>query len=213
MSGQGLRLFVEAVLSMFVIINPIGNLPLLLGMTADLPAGERRRVLQLAGVVALGIIWGFAFGGAFLMLHVFHIGLPEFTFGGGLMLVVIGIRNIVLRPQYQAPAPAGVTPARLADEEMTLAVSPIAFPLLAGPGSIVTVMLIVNRSGVVFGALASAAAFVLILAVLRWGDVLLRVLGRVGALALGRVLQILIVSIGVHFIFQAVRDAFLAPKP
>lgn len=204
-----MREFAQAVVSIFAIVNPVGNLPIFAGLAGEVPNRERLKVFRLAGIVAFCIISAFAVAGKYVMRDVFNIDIQEFTFGGGLLLVVIGIHNMVVHTAKVAPAAASHTAsAAIEEEEITLAVSPIAFPLLVGPGSIVTVMLIVDRHGSVYGVAASAMAFIFVMAVLHWSDLLLKLMGRVGAFATGRVMQIFIVAIGVHFIFTSLTQAF-----
>jgi multiple antibiotic resistance protein len=204
-----IRGFTQAVVSIFAIVNPVGNLPLLAGLAEDVPDRERRKIFRLAGVVAFCILSAFAVAGKFIMHDVFHITIPEFTFGGGLLLVVIGIHNIMAHAGRRGPATTGQPPGGNQEAEVTtLAVSPIAFPLLVGPGAIVTVMLLVERHGSLYGVGASAVAFLFVMAVLHWSDLLLRIMGRVGTVAIGRVLQIFIIAIGVHFIFTAITQTF-----
>ncbi|MEN6376304.1 MAG: MarC family protein [Smithella sp.] len=200
--------FAQAVVSIFVIVNPLGNLPLFAGLAEEVPDHEKRRVFHLAGLVAFCIISAFAVVGKYVMRDVFHITIAEFTFGGGLLLVVIGIYNIMAQSRRPAHAVDDQDPAAVSEREITLAVSPIAFPLLVGPGSIVTVMLIVDRHGSLYGVATSAVAFIFVMVVLHWSDILLKLMGRVGAVAIGRVLQIFIVAMGVHFIFAALMQAF-----
>jgi multiple antibiotic resistance protein len=200
--------FAQAVVSIFVIVNPLGNLPLFAGLAEEVPDREKRRIFHLAGLVAFCIISAFAVIGKYAMRDVFHIDISEFTFGGGLLQVVIGIYNIMAQTRRPARSSDARDPAAAADHEITLAVSPIAFPLLVGPGSIVTVMLIVDRHGSFYGVAASAIAFIFVMAVLHWSDKLLKLMGRVGTVAIGRVLQIFIVAMGVHFIFSALKQAF-----
>ncbi|OPY88904.1 MAG: hypothetical protein A4E71_00167 [Smithella sp. PtaU1.Bin162] len=200
--------FAEAVLSIFVIVNPLGNLPLFAGLAEEVPDNEKRRVFHLAGLVAFCIISAFAVVGKYVMRDVFHISIAEFTFGGGLLLVVIGVYNIMARTRQTPHAADAGGSGTVSEREITLAVTPIAFPLLVGPGSIVTVMLIVDQHGSLYGVATSAVAFVFVMAVLHWSDRLLRLMGKVGAVAIGRVLQIFIVAMGVHFIFAALTQAF-----
>lgn len=207
MSLLDIASFAEAVVSIFVIVNPLGNLPLFAGLAEEVPDREKRRVFHLAGLVAFCIISIFAVVGKYIMRDVFHITIAEFTFGGGLLLVVIGIYNIMSKSRRHAHIDTQNS-AAMYEQEITLAVSPIAFPLLVGPGSIVTVMLIVEHQGSIYGVAASAVAFIFVMAVLYWSDRLLKLMGKVGAVAIGRVLQIFIVAMGVHFIFAALSQAF-----
>ncbi len=206
----GFREFAQAIVSIFVIVNPVGNLPLLVCLAGDVPDRQRRKILHLGGLVAFCIISAFAVVGKYVMRDVFHIDILEFTFGGGLLLVVIGIHNMVVGSGRPAPSATDLDAKCMEEQAITLAVSPIAFPLLVGPGSIVTVMLIVDRHGSLYGVAASAVSFIFVMAVLHWSDRLLNLMGRVGAVAIGKVFQIFIVAIGVHFIFSAVIQAFPA---
>jgi multiple antibiotic resistance protein len=88
--------------------------------------------------------------------------------------------------------------------------SPIASPLLVGPGTIVTVMLLVQQHGTVYGIGACLTAFALVMLILHYADVLYKIMGQVVALAVGRIMQIFIVAIGVNFLFRAIRQAFPA---
>ena len=202
--------FMGAVVSIFAIINPVGNLPILAGLTEGAATHERRRVFRLAGGVSLGILCGMTVLGNFLMHIVFHISLDEFSFAGGLLLVAVGVFNMlqgIHRHDRKSFTGAPNSPERL-DEEITLAVTPIAFPLLVGPGSIVTVLLIANSNNVLYALAASVGAFVFVMLVLNWSHQLLRWMGRVLVLAIGRVMQIFIIAIGIHFMFNALGRIF-----
>ena len=202
-----LRTFAEAAISIFAIVNPIGNIPSLLGMTEGLQVGQRRKVFRLAGIVSLGILLVMSLAGKFLLEHAFHVSLPAFTLAGGLLLIVVGIRAIVSQRSPQTP---GERDDLAADEEYTtmLAVSPIACPLLVGPGTIVTQMLIINRHGILFGLGASLTAFVFVILIINYSCLLYRLMGRAGALAAGRIMYIFVTAIGVQFVFNALSEAF-----
>ena len=200
------RVFGEAVISIFAIVNPIGGLPLFVALTEDTPAPDRRRLLRLAGVTALAIIGAMAVAGQFLMDDVFQVGMEEFAFGGGLLLVVIGIQRILKDPSAREAPLADAKARRLL--EVRMAVSPIATPLLVGPGSIVNVMLVVSRHGRLFALAACLVAFVFVILILNYAHVVYRLMGRVVAMAIGRVMEIFIVAIGVKFCFEAVLKVF-----
>ncbi len=196
------RLFGEAAISIFAIVNPVGNLPIFLGLTEAATTQERRRVFRLAGLSALIIICVMALAGQFLLSVIFHIRIEEFMFGGGLLLVVSGIRGILISPSRYSPAMMSNEDRMF--EQLGLAVSPIASPLLAGPGSIVTVMLIVNQHGRLFALAACLAAFAFVVLILNYAHIFIRLIGRLGTIAVGRIMQIFIVAIGVKFCFQAI---------
>jgi multiple antibiotic resistance protein len=205
---ETLRAFGEAVLSIFAIVNPIGGMPTFIALTEDSTQQERRRMFRLAGLTALAIISVMALFGRFLMEHVFQIDINQFAFAGGLLLVVIGIRGVMVSSNHRRAAEHDETDRRLA--QLRLAVTPIASPLLVGPGSIVNVMLIDSHYGHLFSLGACIVAFIGVIVILNYAHVLYNLMGRIGALAVGRVMQIFIVAIGVKFCFLALAKIFPA---
>ena len=208
MDYEAFRAFGEAVLSIFAVVNPIGGLPMFIALTEDTTAPERRKVFRLAGVTALVMISLMALFGRFLLQFVFQIDINQFAFAGGLLLVVIGIHGVVFSPNQQKQVVTDDAQRHLA--QIRLAVSPIASPLLVGPGSIVNAMLIDNQHGQLFALAACVTAFVGVILILNYAHILYAVMGRVGALALGRMMQIFIVAIGVKFCFSALVKVFPA---
>jgi multiple antibiotic resistance protein len=198
------RMFLEAVISIFAIVNPVGNLPIFLGLTEDLTSQQRQRLFDLAGLAALATTCVFAILGKFLLEGVFHIAVSEFMFGGGLILIVVGIRGITGMGGQRHGAIAKIPES----EQIRIAISPIASPLLVGPGTIVTVMLLVQQHGVFYGIGACLTAFALVMLILHYADFLYKIMGQVVALAVGRIMQIFIVAIGVNFLFRAIKQAF-----
>jgi multiple antibiotic resistance protein len=205
------RLFSQAVVSIFAIVNPIGNLPIFLGLTEDLDNHRRKHVLRMASATALLILCVMAVAGNFLLDKVFHIDLYEFAFGGGLLLVVVGVRYLLSKPMaHSGRAIVTENPEVAETDQIALAVSPIACPLLVGPGSIVTVMLIVSDHaahgiafGMLYGVAASLVAFLFVGMILNYANLAFRIMGPAVTIAVGRVMQIFIVAIGVHFIFSS----------
>jgi multiple antibiotic resistance protein len=203
-----LRSFGEAALSIFAIVNPIGGLPTFIALTEDATAQERRRVFRLAGLTSLVMICVMALFGRFLLHDVFQIDIHQFAFAGGLLLVVIGIRGVLVTPEHRKNLAVDENERHMA--QVRLAVTPIASPLLVGPGSIVNVMLIDNQYGRLFALGACVAAFVGVILILNYAHVLYRLMGRIGALAVGRMMQIFIVAIGIKFCFGALAKVFPA---
>ena len=206
LDGESWRAFGEAALSIFAIVNPIGGLPTLIALTEDTSASERRHVFRLAGLAALVMICSMALFGRILLQYVFQIEMPQFAFAGGLLLVIIGIRGVVLSPDRPGSTIADEDERRLA--QVRLAVSPIASPLLVGPGSIVNVMLVDSAHGRVFALGACIVAFAGVILILNYAHVLYRLMGRIGSLAVGRMMQIFIIAIGIKFCFTALATVF-----
>ncbi len=203
-SSWDVETFIRAVISIFAIVNPVGNLPIFLGLTENAGPAERRRVFRLASIVALCIIVAMALGGKYLLHDVFNITFDEFRIGGGMLLIAIALVRILSRSDKRMP----LAPQQAVQEQTRIAVSPIASPLLVGPGSIITVMLIANNQGVLYALAASAVCFVLVALILHYAELAFRIMGPVGSMALGRVMDIFIMAIGVHFIVQSLLVVF-----
>jgi multiple antibiotic resistance protein len=211
MIWEEVRKFAEAAISVFAIVNPIGSLPLLIGLTEGVTDAQRKRLVRIAGVAALAIVCAVAVAGDFLLKNVFGLEIDQFTLGGGLLLVVFGIRNILGGPRTDGPEEG----LHAEHSRVVMAVSPIACPMLVGPGTIVTVMLIARQHHVVYALGACLAAFVFVTLILNYSHVLFRLMGPIVTLAVGRILQIFIVAIGTKFVVRSLWALFpvLAQKP
>ncbi len=193
-------------MAIFAIVNPIGSLPFLVALTQGTNPHQRKRLIRIAGVTALAIVCVIAVAGNFLLTHMFQVKIPEFAFGGGLLLIVVGIKSILEEPTQEEVKPS----AELDNRRIVMAVSPIACPLLVGPGTIVTTLLIASGHGVLYALAACLTAFVFVILILNYSHVLFKVMGPVITLAVGRIMDIFIVAIGVQFLFNALRDVFPA---
>lgn len=204
-----IQTFFSAVIGIFAIVNPIGGLPVFVGLTEHIETEERRRMFRLAGVTALIIVSVMAVAGQVLLRNVFHISIDQFRFGGGLLLVVVGMRSILSASDIKPVATLADTDAEARRrEQVKLAVSPMAIPFLVGPGTIVTVMLTSDEQGKLFALAACLVTFALVILILNYAHIVYRLMGRVGSLAISRVLQIFIVAIGVKFCMTSLANMF-----
>jgi multiple antibiotic resistance protein len=129
------KFFWEVFVTLFVIIDPPGTVPLFLGLTRDRSARERNRLAWQATVVAIGIVVVFAlFGRA--ILDYLGVSLPALEGAGGLLLLLVALE--LLTGKSAPPSPADL-------ERVNVAFVPLGTPLLAGPGAIAATMLFVQR--------------------------------------------------------------------
>lgn len=187
--------------ALFIIIDAVGLLPIFAALLGGLSAPERRSAVNVGVVVAIIILILFATAGR-PVLSLFGVGLPELMIAGGVMLLIIGLDEIF-----------GFM-AHLKTYHESVGIVPLACPLLAGPGSIVTTMLIIQRNpfpanfGIAFAsiALAMGASWL----ILYHTDPLMRILGARGTLILGKLMGILVTAIATHFMLQGVTDFWMA---
>lgn len=191
------QLFGEAFVTLFVIMDPPGTVPIFLALTGTKRARERKHAAWTAVGVSAGVITAFAlFGQA--ILDYLGISLPALQTAGGLLLLLVALQ--LLTGELDDPeASAGGN----------VAMVPLGTPLLAGPGAIVATMVFVQRADVVEDYLSVAAAIVavhlLLWVSMRFSVVILRVLRESGILLVTRISGLLLAAIAVQLVADAVR--------
>jgi multiple antibiotic resistance protein len=190
------KLFGEAFVTLLVIVDPPGMVPIFIALTGAMPARERRRAAWQAVALALGVIVVFAVAGQ-TILDYLHVDLPALQAAGGLLLMLIALELLTGRAEEatrQATA--------------NVALVPLGTPLLAGPGAIVATMLFVQESdGVADYAWVAAAIVAVMLVVwltLRFSGLLVRVLRPGGIEVVTRIAGLLLAAIAVQLIADAV---------
>ena len=192
------KFFWEVFVTLLVITDPPGIVPVFIAMTADHSATERKRLAWQAAVVALGVIVVFAVFGRQILAYL-GVQLPSLQAAGGLLLLLVALELLTGKAD----------PAELERAKANVAFVPLGTPLLAGPGAIVATMLFVQRIGSVGGAVAFGAAIVAVVAALwlamRFSGVILRLLRGSGVELLTRIAGLLLSAIAVQLIVDAVR--------
>jgi multiple antibiotic resistance protein len=194
MNGQ---LFGEAFVTLFVIMDPPGTVPIFLALTGAQRSAEPRRAAWVAVAVALGVIVAFALFGQ-VILDYLGISLPSLQTAGGLLLLLVALQLLTGELDDPAQPASG-----------NVAMVPLGTPLLAGPGAIVATMVFVQRSDEAADYLAVAAAIVavhlLLWIFMRYSVVILRILRESGILLLTRIAGLLLAAIAVQLVADAVR--------
>jgi len=201
-------LFTEVFVTLFVIMDPPGTVPVFLGLTSAMGAKQRNRAARQAILVAFGVIVVFALFGQQL-LHYMGISLPALQASGGLLLLLVAME--LLTGKMEEPAPSG-------NKGVNVALVPLGTPLLAGPGAIVATMVFVQQTrasdtGGVPQLVAIAVAIVLVHLCLylsmRFANVIQRVLKDSGVTLVTRISGLLLAAIAVQQIATAVTDFVL----
>jgi multiple antibiotic resistance protein len=191
------RLFGEVFVTLTVIMDPLGTVPIFLGLTAGRPAAARRRLAWQAVLVAGLVIAAFALFGQ-QILDYLGITLPALQGAGGLLLVLVALE--LLRGGAADPAEV---------PDVNVALVPLGTPLLAGPGAIAATIVFVREARGARGALAIVLALVAVHVVLwlalRFSAGVLRVVGEAGIHLLTRILGLLLTAIAVQLLADAVR--------
>jgi len=193
-----------------VVIDPVGLAAVFAALTANTEARHRRHMAERATFLATVILFVFAFVGAKL-LAALGVGLAAFRIAGGLMLFFLAIDMVYARPSGLH----GATPVENLESEhrRDLTVFPLAFPLIAGPGAMTTVVLLMGRAngdpaqiGGLLAVLGAVLAIVLIMLYAAGG--LRRVLGVTGTNVISRVLGIILAALAVQFVLDGITQVF-----
>jgi multiple antibiotic resistance protein len=201
-----LGFLVAVVVSVFAIVDPIGTLPFFVALTEGFSEEDRAVVLRRAVIVLGAVLTLFALAGRFVFAA-FGFTLAAFEIAGGILLFWVAFE--MLNGEVTRTRLGDADRADALDRRDEISVVPLGVPLLAGPGAISTVMIYEGSAGSdPFSILATfvaigvttAATFV----TLRYGPAILRYLGRVGVMALTRVLGLLLAAVGVQFVLDGV---------
>jgi multiple antibiotic resistance protein len=189
--------FVSAFVTLLVIMDPPGAIPIFLALTSSLPARAKRAAARRASLVALLVIASFAVFGRYILDYL-HISVAALQGAGGLLLLIVALQLLM-----------GAESEQHADAGVNVALVPLGTPLLAGPGAIVATMLAVQNatSGAqVFSvALALVAALTVVWLTLRYAGALGRVLRESGIVLLTRIAGLLLSAIAVQMVADSVR--------
>ena len=205
-----LYLYLAIIGTLFAIVDPIGTLPFYVALTNGFSAEDRDIILHRS-VLVLGIVLSvFALFGRFVFA-LFGFTLAAFEIAGGMLLFFVAydmLRGEITRVRLTAEDRAEAIARR--DE---LSVVPLGIPLLAGPGAISTVMIFEgnapnNAIAIVATFVAIAITTVATFFILRYGPRILNSIGRVGIMALTRVLGLVLAAVGVQFVIDGIFAAF-----
>jgi len=202
-------LYVSSLITFFVVIDPPGCAPIYAGLSKGATPVHRRAMAVRAVFVAACILFVFALFGEAL-LHALGISLASFRIAGGIMLFLIALEMVFeKRTQRREDRAAKVVETHVED----VSIFPMAMPMIAGPGSIASVMLLMSRNDglqkslVVLGALATILLLTLV-ALLAAGPIM-RVLGAKIEAVITRLLGVLLAALAVQFVIDGVRISLL----
>jgi multiple antibiotic resistance protein len=194
-------LFTSTFVTLIVILDPPGAIPIFLALTGPLSPAHKAAAARRASLVALGVIASFAVFGQ-RILDYLHISLPALQASGGLLLLIVALQLLT-----------GSESEQHADAGVNVALVPLGTPLLAGPGAIVATMLAVQGAegagGLVAVGTALVAALLVVFLTFRFASPLARVLKDSGIVLLSRIAGLLLSAIAVQMVADAVR-AFVA---
>jgi len=209
-----IEVFLAALVTFFVVIDPPGVTPMFATLTQDMPPAMRRLMAWKSILIAGTILFGFAFGGEWVLTQL-HVGLDAFRIAGGLLLFLIALDMLFeTRTQRRQARNAKVLEERRAHpgEYEDISVFPLAIPLLAGPGSIASIMLLFaqhpawpERAAVLAGAIVNLAlTLIVFLIAARVSQLMSATLAAI----VTKVFGILLAALAAQFTIDGIKGAF-----
>ncbi|MBK1619606.1 MarC family protein [Lamprobacter modestohalophilus] len=195
--------------TLFVVLEPFGMLAVFLAVTAGLEAGQRRKAAALAILYAFAVLVFFVVVGELLLIQM-GIPLRAFQVAGGLLLLLYGI-EMSLGAHAPGTGPSAASHTDSSSSINSLAVYPLAIPSIAGPGAMLTVVLLTdNREHAVIDQLITTAVLgstlFLFLLILLAASPIMRVIGQGGANVLRRVMGVILSAIAANMILGAFQE-------
>jgi multiple antibiotic resistance protein len=204
-----IELFVSAFVTFFVIIDPPGCAPIFASLTSGTPAAHRRAMAVRSALIAGAILLFFSLLGEDL-LRILHISLAAFRIAGGIMLFLIALEMVFERRTKRRES--RVEELNATPEVEDISVFPMAIPMIAGPGSIASAMLLMGRSEgieqslIVLGALA-AVLMITMLALLA-AEPLMRLVGQKIEAMITRILGVILAALAAQFVIDGIKVSF-----
>lgn len=184
-----MKSFWLAFLPMFVAVDPVGMIPLFLGMTAGLERGRRRKVIAQSVATALLVALAFLFVGK-AILRVLGVTIADFLIAGGVMLFTLALADLVSTQKLPQP----VAP------DDTIGAVPLGVPLIVGPAVLATSLVLVDQYGILLTVVSIATNVLLAGVVMLSSNFLSRLLGNAGTRVVSKLASLILATLAVMFI-------------
>ncbi|AFZ19128.1 MarC family protein [Allocoleopsis franciscana] len=195
-----LSILIKTFVAVFVLVDALGNVPILLVLTKGMEPEERHNVVDRAMTIATSVLLAFAFAGQWVLKYL-DISMGSLRVAGGLLLLIIALR--MLEGEMDTP---------MVEQGRDVAITPLALPLLAGPGTLTTVMLLMSESPT-----AHLSVVIGIVAAMLVSWLIVRLAGRIdawigpeGALIIIKLLGFLLAALAVEIGSAGIRELFLS---
>jgi len=186
----------------FAIMNPIANTPIFLGLVAGEERKYKRKVAKIASITAFLIVTSFIIAGKYIF-ELFGITIPAFKVTGGILLFYVGFEMLMSKESK-------IHNKDSSQETGSVAISPLAIPILAGPGTIVTAMNhVTNASYIHVGIVIAVFAIMIYLTYLAFSfsDLLVRKIGANLISVIGKLMGLILAIMGTGMVMEGIRLA------
>ena len=187
----------------FAIMNPIANTPIFLGLVNNVKPEHREKIARTACIVAFIIVISFIFAGNYIF-KLLDITIPAFKITGGILIFYVGFEMLMSKKSK-------VQNADVSDDDKGIAISPLAIPILAGPGTIVTAMnFVTNARYIKIGIVVVTFALMIILTYIAFklSERIIKVFGQNLIDVIGKIMGLIIAIMGTGMIIEGIKISF-----
>lgn len=200
--------FVTNLVTLWVVLDPVSTVPVFIALTAGMTAQRRRAVAGRAVLIAGAVLLFFIVAGQFL-LEALRIPLQSFQIAGGIVLFLFALTMIFGPPSSEAASLA----AKPEDADYSVAVYPLAIPAIAGPGAMLTVVLLTDNDRYSFVQQIDTVAMLCVVLLVMWlglfgANLVNRVIGTSGANLLARVMGLILAAVAADRVLDAIAGYF-----
>jgi multiple antibiotic resistance protein len=180
-------------LLLFAMVNAIGNLPVFADFTISKTRKERNEIFTIAVLTAAGVVIGLALIGDLMLRYYFLVSTSAFKIAAGILVFIVAAKGVTKGSSSMInPNEAG----------NTIAIFPLGFPYLAGPGTILTTIILIQSDGRLLTVITGILVYATILPILRLSSYVQRIVGKLGVMVIARILYIFLAAKSISFIFD-----------
>ncbi len=201
-----LPMYFKAFIALFVIMDPIGNVPVFLSVTKPLARKDQLKAFSLSVLVAFSILIVFGLGGQLILDKIFHIKIADMQIAGGILLFLHAIKELTVSSSHSGSEfKPSIDPGEIA-------CVPLACPLLAGPGALITMLTLCQdpETGLLIAAAAAISVLGLFWIMMRSVDTISRIAGKLVITVTSKIMLILVAAIGVKMTIHGIQFYFPA---
>jgi multiple antibiotic resistance protein len=195
-------------IALFVVIDPIGVIPLFISLTNNISKKEQKTITSNAIITTGILLLVFAIAGT-QILNIFGITISSFMIAGGILLFIVAI-ELLTRGELTFSVPRNIRVSKQDASSSSFqgesGVVPLAFPLLAGPGAITAVIISYQANGLVTSILSIAIVLSLTYVIFRTADSINKILGQRGSMIVTRVFAVIVAAIAIQYIIEGVGE-------
>lgn len=205
--GSELYLMFFAAITLLAILNPFGNLTQFLAMSDGLPLMLRKKLFRTILYTAFIIVLVFLLSGPLFMNYIFRVSLDDLRVSGGLVLIIMAIKNLLFSTKI---ATKDFSFYQDMDDKEILRQSliPMAFPMLVGPGTLASVIVIAEDGGLDVALGGVMIAFIFMFILFHFAATIEKIVGKLILHVFSRIAQVFIVAMGFKMIIVGLKDIF-----